>query len=101
VALSPTEAPRPGAWLAYLTDVAARAGYHSSNVSGLRPGERETLAWMGVGRGFADRLRTLAATLPAQAVPELSRIMGGVAARLETERRNAEQFTGVHAWLGP
>jgi hypothetical protein len=101
VALSPTEAPRPGAWLAYLTDVAARAGYHSSNVSGLRPGEREILAWTGVGRGFADRLRTLAATLPAQAVPELSRIMGGVAARLETERRSAEQLTGVHAWLGP
>ena len=101
VALSPTEAARLGAWLAYLTDVAARAGYRSSNVVGLRPGERETLAWTGVGRGFGDRLRTLAATLPAQAVPELSRIIGGVATRLETERRNAEQFSGVHASRSP
>jgi hypothetical protein len=101
VALSPTEAPRPGAWLAYLTDVAARAGYPSSKVSGRRPRERESLAWTGVGQGFADRLRTLATSLPAQAVPELSRIMGGVATRLETERHNAEQFTGVHASRGP
>ena len=71
--------------------------YHSSNVSGLRPGERQTLGWTGVGRGFADRLRKLAAALPAQAVPELSRILGGVAARLETEWQNAEQLTGGHA----
>jgi len=80
--------------------VAARAGYRTSNVSGLRPGQQENLAWTGVGRGFADRLRTLAAALPVQAVPELSRIMGGVATRLETERRNVEQFTGAHASRG-
>jgi hypothetical protein len=36
-----------------------------------------------------------------QAVPELSRIIGGVATRLETERRNAEQFSGVHASRSP
>lgn len=101
VGLNPTMAPRPGAWLAYLTDVAAKAGHQSTDVSGLRPGERETLAWTGVGRGFADRLRKLAAALPAQAVPELNRILGGVAARLETEWQNAEKLTGGHASQSP
>jgi hypothetical protein len=54
-----------------------------------------------VGRGFADRLRKLAAALPAQAVPELNRILGGVAARLETEWQNAEKLTGGHASQSP
>ena len=102
VALNPIEAPRPGAWLVYLTGVASRAGYHNiSDGAGFRPGERETLAWTGVARGFADRLRVLVVRLPAQAVPELSRIVNGVATRLETERQNVEQFTGAHASGGP
>jgi hypothetical protein len=58
---------------------------------------RDTLAWTGLGQGFANRLRMLDDELPAQAVPELSRIMGGVATRLEAERRSAEIFTRSRA----
>ncbi len=56
----------------------SKAGHQSADMSGLR-------------------LRKLAAALPSQAVPELSSILGGVAARLETEWQNAEQLTGGHA----
>jgi len=34
-----------------------------------------------VGRGFADRLRVLASTLPAQAVPELPAVDGATTRR--------------------
>jgi hypothetical protein len=54
---------------------------------------RETLAWTGVGHGFADRLRHQVETLPNAAVPELSRIATEVAARLETERATAEKVS--------
>lgn len=90
IALSPTGTPLPGAWLAYLTSVAPRADFRISDVTWGQPRERKTLAWTAVGQGFADRLRMIADDLPAEAVPELSRIIGGVATRLETERRSAE-----------
>jgi len=35
--------------------------------------------------------------LPAAAVPELSRVAGAVAARLETERATAEAMSKAHA----
>jgi len=96
-ALKPTVSPRPGTWLAYLTDVAGRAGYPAPENPSLTHKMRETLAWTGVGHGFADRLRQQAGALPVAAVPELSRVATSVAARLESERATAEAVTKVHA----
>ncbi len=99
-ALKPTATPRPGTWLAYLSTVAARAGHPGSDSPALTHKVRETLAWTGVGDGFADRLRRQAAILPNSAVPELSRITTEVAARLETERATAETISKAHAQSG-
>jgi muconolactone delta-isomerase len=96
-ALKPTATPRPGTWLAYLSGVAARVGHPASDSPALTNKMRETLAWTGVGYGFADRLRAQAATLPNAAVPELSRIATEVAARLESERATAEKMSKAHA----
>jgi len=95
--LKPTVTPRPGTWLAYLSGVATRAGYPVSDSPALTHKMQETLAWTGVGRGFADRLRRQIAALPAPAVPELSRIATEVAARLETERATAETMSKANA----
>jgi hypothetical protein len=96
-ALKPTAAPRPGTWLAYLSGVAARAGHPVSDSPALTNKMRETLAWTGVGQGFADRLRHELTALPASAVPELSRIATEVATRLETERATAETMSKASA----
>jgi hypothetical protein len=99
-ALDPTATPRPGAWLAYLSSVAARAGYPSSESPALTRKVRETLAWTGVGHGISDRLRRDLAGLPSAAVPELSRIASSIATRIETERATAESMSKVHAQKG-
>ena len=88
-ALRPTASPRPGTWLAYLTGVAARVGYPVAEGPSLTHKMRETLAWTGVGRAFGDRLRQGAVQLPEAAVPDLTRVAGAVAARLESERATA------------
>ncbi|HVV48370.1 MAG TPA: hypothetical protein VHO06_01805 [Polyangia bacterium] len=89
-ALKPTANPRPGAWLVYLTGVAARVGYPVAEGPSLTHKMRETLAWTGVGRAFADHFRQQAVRLPNAAVPELSRVASAVVARLESERATAE-----------
>jgi len=94
-ALKPTVSPRPGTWLAYLSGVAARAGYPPVENAALTHKMIETLAWTGVGRGFADRLRQQASALPVAAVPELTRVATSVAKRLETERATAEAMSNV------
>ncbi len=99
-ALKPTATPRPGTWLAYLSGVATRAGHPASDSPALTHKMRETLAWSGVGQGFADRLRHQVTALPDSAVPELSRIATEVATRLETERATAETLSGGHAENG-
>jgi hypothetical protein len=99
-ALKPTAIPLPGTWLDYLSGVASRAGYPASDSPALTHKMRETLAWTGVGRGFADRIRRQVATLPNAAVPELSRIATEVAARLEKERATAETMSKAHAQNG-
>ena len=47
---------KPGAWLAYVTQVAAACG-HPVPDTAKKPKEREPLAWAGVLAGFADRLK--------------------------------------------
>jgi hypothetical protein len=100
VALNPTATPRPGTWLTYLASVAARAGYPVSESAALTPKSRETLAWNGVGRGFADHVRRQLVGLPNEAVPELSRVAASVAARLETQRATAESMNKAQAQRG-
>jgi hypothetical protein len=100
VALKPTAAPHPGTWLTYLSAVATRAGYPGSESPALTHKMRETLAWTGVGQGFADHLRRQTTSLPTAAVPELSRIVTSVATRLETERTTAEAMSKLHAERG-
>jgi hypothetical protein len=99
-AMKPTATPRPGTWLAYLSGVASRAGYPTSDSPALTHKMRETLAWTGVGHGFADRLRRQVTVLPNAAVPELSRIATEVAKRLETERATAETMSKAHVQNG-
>ena len=99
-ALKPTATPPAGTWLAYLSGVASRAGYPSSDSPALTHKMRETLAWTGVGHGFADRLRRQVTALPNAAVPELSRIATEVAKRLETERATAETMSKAHVQNG-
>lgn len=96
-ALKPTLSPRPGTWLTYLASVAARAGYPALENPTLTHKARETLAWSGVGQGFADRLAQQSRALPVAAVPELSRVAAAVAARLETEWATAQALSNVHA----
>lgn len=95
--LTPTATPRPGTWLAYLSGVAASAGHPVPDSPALTNKLRETLAWTGVGHGFADHLRHEVASLPNEAVPELSRVASEVATRLETERATAETVSKAHA----
>jgi hypothetical protein len=80
--------------------VAARAGHPVSDSPALTNKLRETLAWTGVGHGFADHLRHEIASLPSEAVPELSRVATEVATRLETERATAETMSKAHAQRG-
>lgn len=47
---------KPGAWLAYVTSVAAACG-HPVDPAAKAPKEKEALAWSGVLAGFADRLK--------------------------------------------
>jgi hypothetical protein len=47
---------KPGAWLAYVTSVAAACG-HPVPETAKKPKEREPLAWAGVLEGFSDRLK--------------------------------------------
>jgi hypothetical protein len=96
-ALKPNANPRPGTWLSYISGVAARLGAAPPSDSAATNKTRETLAWTGVGRAFADRLRREAAQLPGPAVPELSRVAGAVATRLESERATAEALSKPHA----
>jgi len=98
--LNPTITPPPGTWLAYLSGVAARAGHPVSESPALTHKIRETLAWTGVGAGFAERIRRETANLPNAAVPELSRVGTSVAARLETERATAEAMSKPRAQAG-
>jgi len=96
-ALNLKTSPRPGTWLTYLSGVAARAGYPVADNPALTHKMRETLAWTGVGRGFADRLRQQGDALPNAAVPELSRVVSSVATRLENERASVESMSKAHA----
>lgn len=95
--LKPNANPRPGAWLTYLRGVSTRAGYAVSREPSLNTKQQETLAWTGVGHGFADHLRQQLSSMPAAAVPELTRVISAVAARLDTERATAEALTKAHA----
>jgi hypothetical protein len=99
-ALNPTATPQPGTWLAYLSGAATLAGHPVSDSPALPQKTRETLAWTGVGVGFAERLRREASSLPNAAVPELSRIATSFATRLETQRATAEAMGGPHAQKG-
>ena len=57
-ALKPTATPPAGTWLAYLSGVASRAGYPSSDSPALTHKMRETLAWTGVGHGCSTSERS-------------------------------------------
>jgi hypothetical protein len=95
--LNPTMTPSPGTWLVYLSGVAARAGHPVSDAPEVTQSMRETLAWTGIGAGFADRLRSQLPSLPDADAAELSRIATAVAARLDVERAAAEARSQPHA----
>ena len=82
---------------AYFTDVALLAGHRVPEGRAITNKVWETLAWTGIGRGFADQLRREAASLPDAAIPELTHVTASVAARLDSERSTAESLSAVHA----
>ena len=74
---------KPGAWLAYVTAVAAACG-HPVPDTAKKPKEREPLAWAGVLAGFADRLK---ADQPQIKDAGLADVVKFVIERLETPRQ--------------
>ena len=74
---------KPGAWLAYVTAVAAACG-HPVPDTAKKPKEREPLAWAGVLAGFADRLK---ADQPQIKDAGLAEVVKFVIERLETPRQ--------------
>ncbi len=77
----------PGTWLRFLSDTATAAGYPVS-VKAKTPRERDALAWAGMLRGFADKLKTDADTISPST--ELSHVAVVALHRLEAEY-NAQQ----------
>jgi hypothetical protein len=77
---------QPGAWLAYLTSVAAAASHPVPSVAQSLP-DRELLAWGGTLAGLADKLRDEVEALPEG---ELKRISAAISKRLYTEYRASE-----------
>ena len=100
--LKPTTLPTPGAWLAYLTDAASKAGHAPpAAIVGERKSDLEHAAWAGVMGGFEDRLRKSSTELPADAVPELSHVLDATAARLASERAAAAHVVQARAVAAP
>jgi hypothetical protein len=77
-----TKPLKPGAWLAYLSDVARAAG-HPVPDTAKTPKEREPFAWGGVLAGFADKLEADAPRVAA--TTDLSKLVPVVARRLKQE----------------
>jgi len=71
----------PGTWLRFLTDTAAAGGYPVS-VKAKTPRERDSLAWAGMLRGFADKLKPDSDISPST---ELSHVVLIALHRLEAE----------------
>ena len=76
---------KPGAWLAYITAVAAACG-HPVPDTAKTPKEREPLAWAGVLAGFADRLK---ADQPQIKDAGLADVVKFVSGRLEARASGA------------
>jgi hypothetical protein len=76
----------PGTWLRFLTDTAAAEGYPVS-AKAKTPRERDALAWAGMLRGFADKLKADADISPKT---DLSHVVLVALHRLEVEY-NAQQ----------
>jgi|HubBroStandDraft_1064217.scaffolds.fasta_scaffold03675_2 hypothetical protein len=77
----------PGTWLRFLSDTAAAAGYPVTEKA-KTPRERDALAWAGMLRGFADKLKTDADTMSPST--DLSHVAVVALHRLEVEY-NAQQ----------
>lgn len=85
----PSNARKPlkgGAWLAYLSSVAAASSHPVPQIAKSLP-DRELLAWGGTLAGLSDKLRSEAALL---AEGELKRTSEAIAERLYTEYRASE-----------
>lgn len=73
-----------GAWLAHLTEIAQAAGYPvPEGVS--RREDRNMLAWNGILKGLADRLRAEEGRLSADAPPLLRRVLASLIKELDED----------------
>jgi hypothetical protein len=91
------DAARPtpsGAWLAYLTQVSGAAGHPVPN-DAHDPQNREPLAWAGVLKGFADRLRADSFHFPPGSA--LGDIERAIALRLGDEYTDERATYEAHA----
>jgi hypothetical protein len=64
---------KPGAWLAYVTSVAAACG-HPVPETAKKPKEREPLAWSGVLAGFVDRLKAAQPEIQDQGLADVVKL---------------------------
>ncbi len=87
---SPQEMPdpmaplTPGVWLAHLSAIARAAGYPVPD-DVTRPVDRAVLAWNGVLKGFADRLKQDEAKLSLSANPTLRPVVVAVEQHLSAD----------------
>jgi hypothetical protein len=93
-AFDATREPPAGQWVAYLTQMATDIG-HPPGATKTQPSVRRALAWAGILEGAADLLKRDQGNLSAGAVPELSRIVREVAARLESEAATSRGVVDV------
>jgi len=76
-------APLPtGTWLSYLSVTANAAGHAIPQDASKEPAHREPLAWSGLLKGFADKLRTLE---PSVGETRLNQVVGAVVTRLDSQ----------------
>jgi hypothetical protein len=82
VPADPTAPIKSGAWPGYLVDVASATG-HAVPAEATEAIDRESLAWVGVLAGFADRMRVEARGVSTRT--PLPLVLGRVADRLDKE----------------
>jgi hypothetical protein len=88
-------APLPtGTWLSYLSVVASAAGHPIPEGASSDPAHREPLAWNGVLKGFADKLRGLEPRIidTARLAPVTSAVVTRLDSQYDVERSVAMSY---------
>jgi hypothetical protein len=99
ISADPTQKLQPGVWLNLLLETAKAGGYPVPE--NLRPAERNMLAWNGILKAFADRLRQEETHLSQHATVTLRRVLHAVIQRLDEDYSIANQAAKLTAQTAP